>query len=120
MGVYEKCPDCGGDIVVGMFSDIVVPKLGDDGEPDPSGERVTLRLPTHRNMEAISELRPSPSCPDCGGRVIRTLEQGSNLLKVRWAHAKGCPGRDSIPGPELEPRHIAEVQAKDGAAGYAE
>jgi hypothetical protein len=72
MAVYADCDGgCGGQIVVGLFDTIKVPELDAEGnevpdlnaKPDPRtgafpARKVTLRLPRHRLMEAVSELRP--------------------------------------------------------------
>jgi hypothetical protein len=57
MAVYAPCDDCGGELIVGRFDDITVPKLDALGNPvvGPQGpETITLRLPWHRNMAVVA------------------------------------------------------------------
>lgn len=51
MAVYAPCPDCSGNLIVGMTDPIRVPKLSEEGEVvigrDGKVETIVLRLPRH-------------------------------------------------------------------------
>ncbi len=67
MAVYAPCADCGGELIVGVFHPIAVPKLdeegtvvrGRSGEP----ETVRLRLPAHRCEVGASKFDPTGLAP---------------------------------------------------------
>lgn len=67
MSVFRKCDDCSGDIVVGMFDTIKVPKLDDDGDvvlrADGEPETIRLRLPWHRANVPLSKFDPTGLVP---------------------------------------------------------
>ena len=61
MSVLAKCPNCDGEVAVGLFTQIRVDALDDDGNPmlDKTGARVkvVLNLPKH---VLPKELRSTP------------------------------------------------------------
>ena len=49
-GVYAPCEDCGGEVAVGLYSEIRVDAVDEDGNlilKDGKPVKVTLRLPKH-------------------------------------------------------------------------
>lgn len=72
MSVIEPCPTpgCDGEVAVGLFSEIRVTALNEDGTPmlDPKGSpvKVLLRLPKHvlpLPLRGPTPLRPLPTEP---------------------------------------------------------
>lgn len=61
MGVFRKCDNCPGEIIVGMYEEIRVPKL--DAEGNETAERITLRLPQHRARVPESVFQPGTEKP---------------------------------------------------------
>ena len=52
MTTFAPCSDCSGEVVVGKFSDITVPRIDEDGFPVMDAEAnvlyISLPLPVHR------------------------------------------------------------------------
>lgn len=83
---HQPCSDCSGEIIVGEFDIIRVPRLDEDGFPSfgPDGALLTVELPLPAHVAFIGEHTQKPMCVRC------THSEGADIHvndEIRWHHA---------------------------------
>jgi hypothetical protein len=121
MSTFAPCPDCSGEVIVGEFDPITVPRIDDDGFPlydaDNHVRTIQIPLPRHRANTTWARMvfDPTGLAPSFCGHGLKEHPLGyTHPWAVSWIRAKyldtsparSCPvcrGEDR-PADMTEPR----------------